>query len=214
MTSKDKPRTVFIPNNYKAGISIFGFKINLRYAIEGGVLACIPLIIGIVIVPKTLGLSFSEILPTTFFFVLLFGALGIYGIDNSPVSVFITDFINAKKNKRETYYNPRVKNEVMSIFSNVRPKDEQMLPREKILEIINKYQKQMDNANQKELESESIYNKKEKIYFEDDIGIVNKPYEYMSEKEIKMLKKQEEKIRKENERNEKKKRRKKGGKAK
>ena len=192
MSNKDKPRSVFIPNNYKAGLSFFGFKINLRYAIEGGILATFPLIIGFIVVPKLLGISLVDTFTVTFFFALLFGAVGIYGIDGSPISVYIKDIINAKNNKRESYYNPRVKNEINSIFIN-KSEGEQMLPREKILEIINNYQKQIDEKTQKEMENSLEAMKNNNAFFEDDIGIIEKPTEYMSDKELKLIEKQKRK---------------------
>lgn len=99
--------------------------------------------------------------------------LCIVGINGDSVFRFIFNAIRSRRTRRVCLYNPRIKSEIKPL--SLDPFSVQQLPRERILAFIEKMKKEKEEEN----ETIDLTN----LYFEDDEGLVEKPYEYMNAKE-------------------------------
>ena len=190
----DGPKVVFIPANYKTGNSILGHEIKTSNVIQGCILAMIPVIIGYGIIPKFIDVDEVSILSTVIFFSFGLGYWGFVGVNGQTLGGYIQDWFMYRKNRRKTYYNPRIKKEAI-FFLDEQMSNKDMLPRDKIIQFYNKYKAHSDLKNRElahELEKE--FEQSEELYFEDDSGFVAKPIEYMTAKERKMYEREQKKL--------------------
>lgn len=189
---QEQPYEIFIPENYKTKSNFLGFEVKIANVIEGFAFALIPVLIGIFLLPKIPIIDSETNLSITTTFAFAFGLFGFIGIDDELVITWLLDILKFKQSRRIAYYNPRVKKEAHSIFAENDKQD--MLPREKIIKLYENYKAQLDNKN-RELahEQEKQFDQAETMYFEDDLGFINKPFEYMTAKEKKKFKKEERK---------------------
>lgn len=206
MRKSDTGKFYNIPDNYQTGISMFGTTFKAVNLIEAAILAVIPWILFFFILPK-LDLNFPIDIKTIFsaLFCVFGGYGGLYGYRGKTLSQVVQSLFSWRLKRRVAYYNPRIKAEVLPIYMNKQENNE-MLPREKVMLLFEKYKKELDKKQQQEalnLESE-ILTDRTNVYFEDDIGVVDKPVEYMTAKEYKAYRK---KVRKEEKRIAKEKRR-------
>lgn len=120
------------------------------------------------------------------------GALFFFGGNNEPFSMWIYHIIKFKKHKRVAYYNSRVKTEKRPPLT-ASEENKEVLPREKIIAFIDNYKKVTAEKNAQSMTTlENNYDGANQVmFFEDDIGVVEKPLEYMSKSEIKAKKNQE-----------------------
>lgn len=191
----DKPKVIFIPNNYKAGLNVLGFEIKIFTVVQAVALAAIPFIFTYLIIPQFYNLNVYNkyIFGITMFFAAGLGYLGFVGIGGMTLGEFVVNFVNFKKRQRVAYYNPRVKREILSIFAEEEVREE--LPRDKIIAMYSQYKEKMDAKNRETMAKsiEEINNVEDNVFFEDDFGFVSKPLEYMTQKEYKQYQKQQAK---------------------
>jgi len=182
-----------IPDNFENGINFAGFSFKPIFLIEGIILGAISFAITMFIISlfgkeainsTTIGIALVPTLGSVF--------LGIKGINDEPVTTFLGNLSKFNKNKRIASYNPRIRTEKKSIAENGIESNMYVLPRDKIIAIFNKVKKAISEKNIEKLEDEKNQNVfvKERMYFEDDIGIIEKPIEYMTFKEYRKYKKE------------------------
>ena len=94
---------------------------------------------------------------------------------------------------RKTYYNPRVKKEMVSLMTE-QSEANQVLPREKVLKMYNEFLEKRNLADQAKAHEIEDNDLGEDVFFEDDFLVMDKPKEYMSDKEIKEKEKQEKRL--------------------
>ena len=189
---QEQPYEIFIPENYKTKSNFLGYEVKIANVIEGFAFGLIPVLIGIFVLPKIPFIDSETNLSITTTFAFALGLFGFIGIDDELVITWLLDILKFKQSRRIAYYNPRVKKEAHSIFADNDKQD--MLPREKIIKLYENYKAQLDSKN-RELahEQEKQFDQAETMYFEDDLGFINKPIEYMTAKEKKKFKKEERK---------------------
>ena len=121
--------------------------------------------------------------------------LGIKGINGDTVFRYIYNSLMFSRKKRTVYYNPRVKSEIKFI-TNDDGREDNVVPRDKIDEMISKYITKVDvksvEENLSNADLDTSY-----MFFEDDIDVFGKPEELMSPKELKKYRKRKEKEAKE-----------------
>lgn len=204
----DKHRSYYIPPNYQNKINLLGF-ISVSYSnlIQGVILGGVPLLLFVLYV-KTVewNNSFLTIGILMFFAGFIPGVVGVY---NASLLSFLKIYSNYRKHKRLTVYNPRVKSEIVSAdYSNI--KEQMLLPKDRIrIWMEERKQNKITEETRKMQEQLDSFNVTDAFYFEEDEGVVDKPYEYMTAKERKVLAKQERKEEKERLKHEKKERQKK-----
>lgn len=177
-----------IPDNFENGINLLGFNFKPIFFIEGIVLGiiCFALTIAVLFVFGIRHIS-SSIIGICLVPCILAAFLGIKGINDEPLTMFIRNLRYFNCHKRTTYYNPRIKTEIKSIGDDLSNAGAYILPRDRIIALFTKYKKALDEKNIKKLEEQKGTNLfiKERMYFEDDIGVIDKPIEYMSKQEYK-----------------------------
>ena len=202
-TNSEEYRIRRIPDNFENGINFAGFNFKPIFLIEGIVLGIIFFVLAIAIMfacgirhinSSTIGIC---LVPCVLAIIL-----GIKGINDEPLTTFFKNLRYFNSNKRTTYYNPRIKTEIKSIGYDLSNSGAYILPRDRIIALFTKYKKALDEKNIRRLEEEKETNAfvKERMYFEDDIGVIDKPVEYMSKQEYKQYKikiKREKQLRKE-----------------
>jgi len=181
----------YIPDNYENGINFAGFNFRPIFLIEGIILGIIFFALSIFLLyvcgnrrinSSTIGIC---LVPS-----VLAVVIGIKGINDEPLTTFIKNLRRFNCNKRFAYYNPRIKTEIKSIYATGEDGSHYILPRDRIIALFTKYKKTLTEINIKKIEEEKGENKfiKEQMYFEDDIGVVDKPVEYMNKQEYKQYK--------------------------
>lgn len=189
--NNEKVRNIYIPRNYKTGANILGFEIKVWNVLQGIVLAAVPLFIGFYLIPKNYGFSLTSpwLTTPTIMFASLFGYLGLVGIHDFTFGEYVAIVLKFKKNQRQTFYNPRAKREAITVIKEEETREE--LPREKIIAFYNTYKAKIDEKNREAAHKYEMENEldEENMYFEDDLGAVDKPVEYMTNKEYREYKK-------------------------
>lgn len=191
----------YIPDNYGTGVNLLGLHFSVRNFIEGIVLGVILFLLNILLFFVIFNINFINN-GTKIGFAIMFGgvglALGIKGFNDEPITVFIKNALDYKKKKRVAYYNPKFKKKykpyLMEANENV-----QLLPKEKIMAIYEKYKQKVEKRNEsKLLEQQKIHNNYDatRMYFYDDDESIEKPYEYMTKAERKKYDKQKRKAEK------------------
>ncbi|GEM_PF-3313273 len=137
---EEKQTECIIPQNYKGITNFLSLTFKTRNLVEGVIIGLILAVIaGSITVYYEYGFTVNVITITIITFGL--GALlGVHGCNGESFSEFIVHFLKYLRNRRVTYYNPRVKTEAKPLISadGTEQSSENMLPREKILAIVKK----------------------------------------------------------------------------
>ena len=183
----------FIPHNHFDGQAIAGVMIKTRNLVEGIILAAIPFGLTFYFGKP---LRFADKLTIACIIAMPLFMLSVQGINGDSLTVFIKSWIRYLKRKRILFYNPRVKTEATPLIFE-KQTSQQVLPRERILELVNKIKIQQKAKQQaKQKRSLLTYTDDGPVFFEDDIGVLAMPDEYKTAKEIKAEKKKAKKRRK------------------
>lgn len=169
----------YIPPNFKEGSSVFGITVKVSWVIQA-----LPVVALVIIFLATIGASWSFTAKVIVFIVICGPVVMVAtaGVNGDSVYGFIRNALRAKKNSRTLLYNPRVKTEIRPLSED--PFSVETLPRERILAFVEKMRQDRQESDDEEMASS-------KIFFEDDEGIVPKPYEYMTQKERRAAQKEQ-----------------------
>lgn len=187
---KDQENIVFrpIPENYSTGINILGFNFKFRNLLEGIIYG---LILGGTVALIVFSYTFNSMnqLGTVVGLIIAFGGagfiLGVTGINDEPVSEFVLNAIRYKTRKRMAFYNPHVKPDCIPYFIERQSRYENM-PIEKLRQYMAKYRQRIEDAEiERMMEYQSLNSfDNESLYFKDDVGYLDKPLEYMNDREF------------------------------
>lgn len=128
----------------------------------------------------------------------MFGTLGVSGINNATIPEMLYMIFKYRKKKRVCYYNDRVKmkDEFAILLTDLTSDDssfsEEMLKNLATKITTSSQENRIETAEQKLGKIERPDN----LFFEDDIGKVDKPWEYMTKAERKEALKAEQKAQK------------------
>lgn len=181
-----------IPKNFAAGDTFLGYEVKWLNAIQAIVLGSIPLLVSYGIISKYFYTDGVTQFSITLMITIGFAGFGYFGIDNITPFEYIYNIMNFRKRKRKTFYNPRVKTEYKSIFVE-QTEGNQLLPKEKIMELYKKYIDKRNLADQQNARALFEDDYDSTLYFEDDFAVLDKPEEYMTKKELKEKRKQQAK---------------------
>lgn len=185
--NKEMRRVYFLPQNFSGGVNLVGFNMDIRNLIEGSLLAVLVLAIDWKFA------NFFSGLPQKASFMLITGAcafaLGFNGYRGDPFSTALANMIKFNKEKRICYYNNRPKIEAKPKSLKKLTGETEIFGRKQAQELIAKYKAKSSSFNEDE--------RPDTLFFEEDIGIVNMPDNYIgAKKEAKERKKRDEKKRK------------------
>lgn len=166
-----------IPYNFSSGTVIAGETYRTRNLVEGIVLS-VPVIILVFALGRSLTLAVR--LSITLSTALPLLLLGIVGVGGNSLTGFLNIYFRYLNHRRKLLYNPRVKHESRPINLN-QLHNQMALPRDKMLALIEQY-RQKTSQGEGALESDILF-------FEEDIGILPTPDEYMTRRERRSLKK-------------------------
>lgn len=115
-------------------------------------------------------------IPTNIGIAIVFGAvagiLALLGVRGDTLFATLRHFVLFKKNKKTTYYNPRVKLEQKSIKEN--PTMTSLLPREKVINAYKAVKNKInEQINRKGVISHKTTEENNEIVFADDIQLAN-----------------------------------------
>lgn len=181
-----------IPENFATGSTFLGFEVKPLNLIQAIAFGIIPILISMGI-NKYFYVNILTVIGVTALCSIAFAFLGFVGIDNVTPLEYLIKFINYKRNMRKTYYNPRVKKEMVSLMTE-QSEVNQVLPREKVLKMYNEFLEKRNLADQAKAHEIEDNDLGEDVFFEDDFLVMDKPKEYMSDKEIKEKEKQEKRL--------------------
>ena len=176
----------YIPENYSTGINLVGMNFKPRNFAEGCVLAAIFGFIGYLIMNQ---INFIDIGTKIGLVVSMMGiglVLGVLGLNDEPLSVFLANRIKWRNKRRTAFYNPRIKDETIPYIYEYES-ERASLPREKIAAFYRKYKKDLEKKEQEkmlEFQKTNTFDETS-MFFKDDEGFVDKPVEYMNSSEYK-----------------------------
>ena len=202
MKQDEVRETHYIPENYSTGINFAGMNFKVRNFIEGIIMALICGLISVFVLYQITFLDFGTKTGLVISFALMGLILGIVGINDEALSVFVSNKLSFDKKKRTAFYNPRVKDETIPYIYEYQSNRES-LPKEKIVAFYKAYKASIEKKEQErmlEFQKTNTFDETS-MFFEDDEGIVAKPVDYMNPSEyrkyLKEVKRQERKARKE-----------------
>lgn len=189
MSKEDRVPVYFIPKNFKTGISLFGTTFETKNIIEMNIV-CIPITIFIFF---GLEYRFSTKLSIVIVIDLIVGYLCLVGINERPLFSYINSWYTFHKTRVHAYYNYRIKIEARPSF--IESDEGTLLPKEKLQKLYERFKEKYDEKEQAKVVQLQILIQKEResFYFLDDIGIVDKPVEYMNNKEYRKYQKLQKK---------------------
>ena len=187
-----------IPDNFGSGINIAGMHFGVVFLAEGIILAVLALA-GVFIILKLSGMTdIGQMLGISLVFAGIFLVIGIKGINDEPITTFVRNLAAFNKGRRTAYYNPRIKLEAKPVKAENIKENKDAIPREKIMAAFNKYKEALDKKQAekaKAFEEANAFDESN-MFFEDDIGIIKKPSQYMSREEADSYEKKKKKIKK------------------
>lgn len=194
--------THYIPENYSTGINFAGMNFKVRNFIEGIVVSLLFSLVSILVLYQIPFMDFGTKIGFVISFALTGLILGIVGINDEALSVFVSNKLHFDRRKRTAFYNPRIKDETVPYIYEYQSNRES-LPREKIIAFYKAYKASIEKKEQEkmlEFQKTNTFDETS-MFFEDDEGIVVKPVEYMNpaeyRKHLKDLKRKQRKERKE-----------------
>ena len=204
MNTEEQYEVYPIPPNLRGMIPVLGNSIRTANLIQ----ACILSLLVFIAVFAVLTMYEVEDLASVTGWALVpasaVGALCIHGINGDSVLGFLKSLLRYGKRRRTAYYNPRVKQEAVSIVKAVSDAETDVLPRQKLQQLLERYKEKAEQRNSEEhlsMEENAGGFDQSRMFFEDDVGIIDKPLEYMTKKERrayeKRRRKEEKAIRKE-----------------
>ena len=186
---EEKETIIPFPENIEYDFNVGNYTFDFMRLSQAIIIAIIVDVILFILLQFT-GLKWTHKAVVLIIGLVLSAYIGTKGINGDSVFGYILNAIIHNRNKRITLYNPRIKTN-MKFFAND-TKDDYVVPREKIEEMYRTYIARSDKKSAEEnLLHDNLEN--EQIFFEDDIDLMGKPTELMSEKELKKWQKKKEK---------------------
>lgn len=198
MSNNKQERIIYapIPENFAAEGTFLGYEIKLLNILQAGVLGIIPFLISYGLINKNFEIENGlSLFGVTALFGLGLAYLGFAGIDHVTPLEYLYRILKFKSRERKTFFNPRVKREKISLLAE-QSEINQTLPREKVLKMYNDFLEKRNIADQQRAHLFEENELDEDTYFEEDFDVMEKPVEYMSDREFKQYKKEQKKAKK------------------
>ena len=202
MKTDEARKQCYIPNNYSTGINLLGFTFKTRNLLEGVVLGAIIGGLALLVIRQIKIIDIGTTIGLVISFALIGFIVGVAGINDEPISVFVKNKFDFSKKVRTAFFNPHTKDDTVPYFYEYQ-KEKDSLPREKIVAFYRKYKANIELAEQQRMEEFQKTNTFDEttMFFLDDEGRLDKPVEYMNQKEyknyLKEIKKHKKKVLKE-----------------
>ena len=177
---------VAIPPNYQGTIILFGMAFAKWNLIEAVVLAVIIFFAVLAVLIRHAASDLSTLIGWAAVPAVSAGVLALRGINGDDLLSFLRHVIVWQRKRRIAYYNPRVKTEAFPAVGGQERSDRNPLPREKIIALYSGYREKFGELGRERTagntDAAEAADMKD-MYFEDDIGIIDKPAAYMTQAE-------------------------------
>lgn len=185
---------LFIPPNYKSPATFLGHTMSMKFVIEGVILALLPVLFILFALPKLgVNLTNTQTMVACISMGATSGMLGCTGINSMTFPEFMAVILRYGKEKKVCYYNSRVKDkdEYLMTVNDLNKKNE-MLSTDLLKGFVDKsFTSVKENRIENAMQKYSNIEKPEEMFFEEDVGKIKTPWEYMTGKERKKAKKAE-----------------------
>lgn len=170
--AKEKEQIISVPIPKNAiKDKILGVEANWMNLVQAVLFASIPLLIGYLLNKVFIFYDAKTFVIVIGMAAVGLGYLGLTGIDGMTLGDYLINYLNFNKNKRRTFYNPRVKTEIKSGLVND-DENTEMLPREKLNKLIENFNKKIKENDQKEAyDNMNTEDDNDDFSFEDDIEL-------------------------------------------
>lgn len=199
MAEQEKPTVRYIPENYTIGINIAGMHFSTRKFFEGIGLGIILAILSFFTIRQAQFIDSGTMIGFVISFGLMGLVLGIIGINDEPVSIFLSNWFRYRRKRRSAFYNPHIKTRDEDIkvpYVYIYEDEKESLPKEKLNAFLRKYKSELEKKEMQkmvEFQKTNTYDETT-MFFKDDEGYFEKPVEYMNESEYKKYQKKLRKI--------------------
>lgn len=188
MARHDLPDPIRIPVSYKSGISLIVTSLPAEYALQGILFTILPAVLSAEIIRHVFAWwEFSTKAAAVVLVSVPCGLLGFAGTNGGTLLAFISDFLHFRRSRKTAYYNPRVKTEYVpeqmtgEESSDLLSAEGLSLAVRKLRSSISDASAQMEHQRAQTNASSAAYSGN--LYFEEDKGIVEAPWEYRTAKE-------------------------------
>lgn len=189
--NENKRIVAHIPQNFATDGSFLGYELKPLNVIQAVGFGLIPFFITYGVITRYIKFSNQlSVFSITALFAACLAYIGFAGVDHVTPLEYLMWLIKFKKRERKTYFNPRVKKEMVSLLVE-QSEANQTLPREKVMKMYNDFLEKRNIADQQKAHSFEENEIEEGTYFEEDFAVMDKPMEYMTNKEVKQFKKEQ-----------------------
>ncbi|MBR5755356.1 MAG: hypothetical protein IKX97_06030 [Erysipelotrichaceae bacterium] len=180
----------YIPENYSTGINLIGMNFKFRNVLEGGTLSVVFGIFGYSVISRMAFLDVGTMIGLVVSVAAIGLVLGITGLNDEPLSVYIANRLMWRRNRRSAFYNPHIKGWCIPYIYEYE-NEMRSLPREKIMAFYRNYRSDLEKKEREkilEFQKTNTFDETS-MFFEDDEGYLEKPVEYMNPSEYRAYQK-------------------------
>lgn len=176
--NEEKAYPFIIPANFYNQFHLMGQPFEYKFVLQTVVIVAVISVVLWTLLNKVMSWVYALSIILTID--ALIALLSLNGIQGDTFIAYISKVLRYNSHKRIAYYNPRIKVEAESDLMA----DRETQPKDKLTMMLENYKKSLDKKHQQAAE-EILAEKdtQDELYFQDDIGVVDKPYEYMTRKE-------------------------------
>ena len=193
MRKSDDERAYYVPENFASGMSVLGYLIEGKNIIEAAIWDGISLFVVWEILPQFMKLTRINCWQITLCCVFMFTVINLHGIAGDTISTFIVSYVKNIRGRKSCFYNPRVKTEMKPMYNGQEDKSVIQVSKDKLQHMYTEYRKQQDTKLKSEIEQAQQDNS---LFFKDDIGVIDTPYDYMTSSQRRKYDRQQRKAKK------------------
>ena len=181
----------YIPYNYSTGINVAGYNFRIRQFVEGIALGVTLAVITYLVMHQFDAIPNGTKVGTVIMVAFFGFIVGVYGINDEPITEFVSNMMKFKRNKRAAYYDPIIRDESLPYVIERKDRYDKSVTAKvaKAYESYKNYVERKDIENLKEFQRLNTF-EHNTLYFGADEGKKEKPLEYYNYFELKKYKKE------------------------
>ena len=172
----DSIQVYFIPENYKGMVNLFGRSFRRNNLIQAGIFGAVIFIASFVLIhrfipadlPDTIGWALVPAFCMAFFCIT--------GIRGQSLLGYLSNMAEFYRTRRTAYFNPRIKLETSKKQKAAEPPVFGRIRNGRLKDLSLPHAKERPEQADEAVDTAQLF-------FEDDIGVVEKPYEYLTFRE-------------------------------
>ncbi len=172
----DNIQIYFIPENYKGMVNLLGRSVRRNNLIQAGIFGITSFILSFILIRHSLTRDLSESVGWALVPAFSIGFFCISGIKGQSLLGYLSNMLAYYRSRRTAYFNPRIKRE-KPVYKDREGQTAVRKLKDAAKKTVLHPAKIRVTAGSSDGIDPSM------LYFEDDIGCVEKPYEYMTLRE-------------------------------